>query len=160
MPAATKKSRTTWRARLQNGEHSKIVDIPERMRKRFGTGTMLIPKPLDVDALIRRVPKGHLITQSQLRAALARAAGADVACPLVTGIFIRIVAEAAEEAVSEGETKITPYWRVVRDDGALLDKLPGGTEAQGEHLVAEGHAVNFGRRPKVRLVQGVLAELV
>jgi len=28
------------------------------MAKRFGSGKMLIPKPLDVDALIRKVRKG------------------------------------------------------------------------------------------------------
>lgn len=159
MRPTTKRSRTRWREKLENGQHAKIVSIPERMQKRFGTGTMLIPKPLDVDALVRRVPKGRLITQSQIRSALAQASGADTTCPLVTGILIRIVAEAAHEAAALGNTRITPYWRVVRDDGALLDQLPGGTKAQGEHLAAEGHAVHFGKHPAVRFAEGVLVAL-
>jgi len=39
---------------------------------------MLIPKPLDVDAMIRKVPRGKVLTLTALREKLARAAGADV----------------------------------------------------------------------------------
>jgi len=54
------KTRKTWRQKLEEGhsEHGEVVDVPPKMQNRFGTGTMLIPKPLDVDALIRKVPKG------------------------------------------------------------------------------------------------------
>lgn len=64
---------------------------------------MLIPKPLDVDALIRKAKKGKLITISEIRSRLARDNGVDTACPLTTGIFVRIVAEAAEEALRNGK---------------------------------------------------------
>jgi len=58
------KSRTPWREKLEkkHPSHGKVVDIPPKMQKRFGTGTMLIPRPLDVDALICKVQKGKLIT--------------------------------------------------------------------------------------------------
>ncbi len=62
------------------------------MQKRFGTGTMLIPKPLDVDALIRKVRKGKLVTQARIREKLAKEFKADTACPITTGIFVRIAA--------------------------------------------------------------------
>ena len=70
-------------------------------------------------------------------------------CPLVTGIFLRIVAEAAEEDARGGKPEITPYWRVVRDDGSLNDRFPGGPSAQARRLEAEGHAVEpaVGKRP-------------
>ena len=87
-------SRTSWREKLEREDHSKIVQIPPRMVKRFGGGTMLIPKPLDVDALIRKTGKGLLITTSEIRGRLARDNKVDVTCPLTTGIFIRIAAEA------------------------------------------------------------------
>ena len=37
----------TWRQKLEqeHPNHGKIVAVPARMRKRFGRGTMLIPKP-------------------------------------------------------------------------------------------------------------------
>jgi hypothetical protein len=53
-------SRTSWREKLERTNHSKIVEIPAAMSKRLGTGAMLIPKPLDVDALIRNTKKGKL----------------------------------------------------------------------------------------------------
>ena len=66
------KTRTTAREKLEKDQGlPKIVDIPPKMEKRFGKGKMLIPKPLDIDALIRKVKKGKLVTQSQIREKLA-----------------------------------------------------------------------------------------
>ena len=55
------------------------------MRKQLGTGTLLIPKPLDVNAMIRKVPRGKLVTLTALREKLAKEAGADVTCAIVAG---------------------------------------------------------------------------
>src|SRR4026207_2227943 len=107
------RSRTKWREKLENSEHSKLVEIPSFMSKRLGTGMMLIPKPLDVDALIRKTRKGKLITVSEIRSRLARDNNVEVTCPITTGIFVRIVAEAAAEELEKGKKQVTPYWRVV-----------------------------------------------
>ncbi len=136
---------------MEGAPEAKTVKIPARMQTRFGKGTMLIPCPRDVDALIRKVPRGKLITQGELRDELARAAGANCACPMTTGIFVRIVAEAANEAAQQGKSRVTPYWRVIRDDGSLLEKLPGGREGQAERLQAEGHQIDRTGKPRVRL---------
>ena len=143
--AQTFKSRTRWREKLENNDHSKIVEVPPSMSKRLGTGTMLIPKPLDVDALIRKTKKGKLVTVSEIRSRLARDNRVDVACPLTTGIFIRIAAEAAEEDLRNGRKRITPYWRVIRDDGSLYEKFPGGVKAQSRRLKSEGHSISLGK---------------
>jgi hypothetical protein len=153
------RSRTPWREKLERVQEPKLVPVPERMRKRFGAGTMLIPRPLDVDSLIRQVPEGMLVTLSQLRAALAQAFGADVTCPLTTGIFLRISAETAEEEARHGSESITPYWRVVRDDGALIDKFPGGIESQRERLRDEGHEFETPKQMRVRLAPELLWQL-
>ena len=142
-------SRTPWREKLQRVQQRKVVDIPPGMQRRFGSGTMLIPKPLDVDALIRRIPKGRLVTQSEIRRVLAEQANADVACPITTGIFVRIAAEAANEAAVAGGKRITAFWRVIRDDGSLNPKLPGGIEGQMERLEAEGHRFTAEKTPKL-----------
>ena len=84
---------------------------------------------------------GQVSTLGQIRSRLARWHNADVTCPLVTGIYLRIVAEAAEEDRLEGKTDITPYWRVVRDDGRLNPRFPGGVAAQAFRLKEEGHAI-------------------
>lgn len=153
-------SRTAWREKLEREDNSKVVQIPSRMANRFGSGTMLIPRPLDVDALIRKAGKGSLITPSQIRDSLARANEADVTCPLTTGIFIRIAAEAAEEDLRNGKKRITPYWRVVREDGSLMEKLPGGVKAQAKRLKDEGHTLEPSKGKKPPKVRNVAKRLV
>jgi len=155
-------SRKSWQEKLHNQDHSKVIEIPARMSKRFGEGTMLIPKPLDVDALIRKTRKGKLLTVSEIRSRLARDNGADMTCPLTTGIFVRIVAEAAEEELRDGKKQVTPYWRVIRDDGSLNEKFPGGVAAQARRLKDEGHTVAPGkgnRPPKLQDFEKALMRL-
>ena len=160
--APTFTSHTSWREKLERTDHSKIVDVPAWMAKRLGPGTMLIPKPLDVDALIRKTKKGKLVTVSEIRSRLARDNKVDVACPLTTGIFIRIAAEAAEEDLRNGKKRVTPYWRVIRDDGSLNEKFPGGVKAQSRRLKEEGHSLAPGKGkkpPKVKNFETLLARL-
>lgn len=139
------RSRTSWRAKLEKPQEAKIVPVPPKMQKLHGTGTMLVPRPLDVDAVIREVPRRKLVTVNQIRARLARQYHADSSCPMVTGILIRIAAEAAEEDARAGRKRITPYWRVLREGGRCNEKHPGGIEAQAARLRAEGHVVEAGR---------------
>jgi hypothetical protein len=143
------KTRKSWREKLDNPNLPKVERIPPGMRKQLGTGTLLIPSPRDVDAMIRTVRKGGLITVARLRRDLAKKFGADVTCPLTTGIFVRIAAEAAEEDAREGKKRITPYWRVIKDDGSLNPKFPGGVEAQAERLRGEGHWIDSSKIPRV-----------
>ncbi len=133
----------TWRSKLEevHPSHGKIVPVPESMQKTYGQGTMVVPKPRDVDTAIRKIRKGKLTTVRLLRAKLADAAGADHACPFTTGVFLKIIANAAEEARVEGKQRITPYWRVLKDDGSLNGKYPGGVVAQALALSREGHVV-------------------
>jgi hypothetical protein len=144
------KTRTSWSEKLEGAHPAKIVPIPPRMQKRFGQGTMLIPRPLDVDVLIRKIPRGKLLTQSQLREKLARKAGANLTCPLCAGMFLRISAEASAEQARAGKSRVTPYWRVVRDDGRLMENLPGGPTGQAEHLMAEGHRIDTSGKLRVK----------
>jgi len=157
-------SRTRWREKLEkpNVDLPKIMRVPRVWQKRFGEGTMVIARPLDVDALIRTVRKGRLVTQTQLRERLARKYHADHTCPLTTGIFVRIIAEAAEEDRRAGKARITPYWRVVRDDGSLNEKFPGGPPAQARRLRAEGFSIAVGKGnkpPRVKDFEKHLAHL-
>src|ERR1700694_3352483 len=123
-------SRIPWREKLEKPQQPKVVKIPPSMA-RFGKGTMLIPTPKLVDALLRQVPQGKLVTVGENSTRLARDFAADVTCPLTTGIFVRIVAEAAEEDRAGGRQRITPYWRGIKDDGRLNPKFPGGGRQKG-----------------------------
>ncbi|MHC4631584.1 MAG: MGMT family protein [Planctomycetota bacterium] len=112
-----------------------------------------MPTPLLVDALIRKVRKRKLITVKQIREQLAKDFKADSTCPLTTGIFIRIAAETAEEDLRMGKKRITPCWRVVKADGGLNPKFPGGVKAQAARLKEEGHKIIAGKGKKPPKVQ-------
>ena len=152
------KTRKPWRQKIEETPPARVVPIPTRWHKRYGPGTMVIPHPKDLEALIRKIPRGKIVTQSQLRAQLAQQYEADIACPLTTGIFLRMVAEAAEEDQEQGKKEITPYSRVVKDDGSLHPKYPGGVEQHARYLRNEGHEIlpGKGKKPlKVHLTEDV-----
>lgn len=145
------RARKSWREKMENPpvELPKIVDVPESWQKRMGGKRVLVPTPLDTDAIIRKVPKGKLISVNQIRAILANKFKADSTCPMTLGIFLRIISEFAEEQIREGKKRVTPYWRVVKSDGGLNPKFPGGVRAQATRLRAEGHkiAAAKGKKP-------------
>jgi len=143
-PAAPARPRgkTSWREKLaRSGDLPKVVTLGPRQAKRLGTGTCAIPAPLDVDALMRRVPRGRLTTINDLRTVIAQRHGATIGCPITTGIFSWMAAHAAAEAAEAGESHITPYWRTLKTKGELNPKYPGGIPALTARLEAEGHAV-------------------
>ncbi|MCD6528066.1 MGMT family protein [bacterium] len=141
----------TWQEKLetQSKKLPKIVKIPKKMEKRFGKGKMLIPNPLDIKVLIGKVKKGKLITQEKIREKLTKKFKVNAACPITTGIFIRIVAEAAEEEKSQGKKGITPWWRVIKSDGSLNPKFPGFPKLQANYLKKEGFTILAGKGKKL-----------
>jgi alkylated DNA nucleotide flippase Atl1 len=97
---------------------------------------------MDVEAEMRTIPAGSTLTIADIRAAMAAKYGGNTACPLVSGIFWRLCAEAAEEDRATGGDDICPYWRVVKEGGRMNEKLPGGIEAHAERLASEGVKVD------------------
>jgi len=134
--------RKTWREKLADNKGlPKVGRIEGKMSSRWGTGTMVIPAPVEVDAIMKRVPRGRLITIAEIRAQLARKHGVTMACPITTGIFAWIAAHAAEEAAAHGAKSITPYWRTLKTNGELNHKYPGGISNLKRRLKGEGHRV-------------------
>ena len=156
------KMRKTWREKLADDKDlPRVVEITGKMSTRWGTGTVVIPAPREVDEIMRSVPRGKLITINQIRAKLAQRHGASIGCPITTGIFASIAARAAEEAAAEGKKDITPYWRTLKVGGELNPKYPGGINAQAERLREEGHTIEPGRGkepPKVKDFEKALVE--
>jgi len=146
----TKKS---WREKLADSKGlPKVGEVTGKMARRWGRGTMVIPAPLEVDALMKQVPRGRLVTINELRAALAAKHRASFACPLTTGIFAWIAAHAAAEAAGNGAKRITPYWRTLKNGGELNPKYPGGVQRVAKRLKGEGHQVV--RKGKRLFVEG------
>ena len=102
---------------------------------------MLVPTPLLVAEEIQKTKVGELVSPAEIRIRLAQRFKADLTCPLTTGIFINILAGAAEEELKEAKPVTAPYWRVVDEKGFLSEKTPPGPELQARHLKEEGHIV-------------------
>lgn len=132
----------SWSEKLRDSKDlPRVEKITSRMSKTWGTGTVVIPAPIEVDEMMKKVPEGRLLTINQIRAALAKKHKATIGCPLTTGMFASIAARAAEEQRAEGRKDVTPYWRVLKEGGVLNEKYPGGAEAQKKLLENEGHMV-------------------
>lgn len=131
-----------WVQKLRDSKDlPKVEKITEKMAKRWGRGTVVIPAPLEVDEIMKKVSKGKLITINEIRQILAKKHKATIGCPMTTGIFACIAARAAEQEREEGEKNITPYWRTLKSGGVLNEKYPGGVEGQKKLLEKEDHKV-------------------
>lgn len=151
----------TWQEKLADSKGlPNVVEITGKMAKKWGTGTVVIPAPRQVDEIMKRVPKGKLITINDIRNRLAQEHHATMGCPLTTGIFAWVAAHAAAEARQEGKKRITPYWRTLKTNGELNPKYPGGIKQQKSLLEAEGHTViTKGQKYLVKDYEQALAKL-
>lgn len=101
---------------------------------------MLIATPKIIDAYVRQIPKGTSVSLLTMRNDLANEYHAEYTCPVTSGIFLRIVSEAAHEQLQQGKplTKITPFWRVVDEKSALNKKFSFGPDFVTEQRKKEG----------------------
>ena len=151
----------SWCEKLADSKDlPKTQKVEGKMSRRWGEGTFVIPAPLEVDGIMRKIPKGKLITINEIRAKLAKKHKVDFGCPITTGIFAWIAANAAEEMAAEGKKRITPYWRTLKAGGELNPKYPGGIRNVRSRLKAEGHKiVSKGKKFVVEDYQKSLAKL-
>lgn len=135
---APKRKATDWNAKLRPNLEPEIVTD-----KRHGD-RLLLPTPLPVAETVAQVPKGGTITLSQLRSALAQRFGADRTCPLMTGIFVKIVAGAVSDDLAQRRKPRWPIWRLVNDNGTLSPTWPLDALYRATRLREEG--VRLGRK--------------
>ena len=135
-------TRKSWREKLADDKDlPKVIELAAAAQKRWGGRTMVIAAPREVDALIRAVRKGRVATINDLRRALAIKHRTETACPITTGIFSWIAANAAAEDEAAGKKRITPWWRVLTEGRKLNPKFPGGVGEHARRLRAEGHTI-------------------
>jgi hypothetical protein len=122
-------SRTkSWAEKLNIDKRDK-VEVLERAFAGLTAGQRLyIATPRLVDGYIRKIKAGDTRSIAQTRKEMARRAKADGTCPLTSGIFTRIAAEAAWDDIEAGKplSEVTPFWRIVEPDSALAKKLRCG----------------------------------
>lgn len=111
----------------------KFADIPEGSK-------MLIATPQIIDDYIKHIPFGKANQLSTLRNDLAISYQAEKTCPVTTGIFLRIVSEAAYEELNAGKDidDVTPFWRMVSPESKLATKLTCGVDFIRQQRELEG----------------------
>ncbi|MFM7853077.1 MAG: hypothetical protein ACKO96_14455 [Flammeovirgaceae bacterium] len=89
---------------------------------------ILIATPKIVEDYVRHIPKGKSTSLATMRKDLASEFNTDYTCPVTSGIFLRIVSEAAYEQLMQGKpiSSVAPFWRIVDDKSALNKKLSFG----------------------------------
>ncbi len=111
-----------------------IVKIPPTMVKFFGgEGEMVKPSPDSVAALVKKIPRGKLATLNLLRDKLARQNKVHSACPMATKKALILAAS---------EMPRLCYWRVINNDGSLINNTADGIKEQTQHLVREGFSLD------------------
>ncbi|HER23958.1 MAG TPA: MGMT family protein [Candidatus Atribacteria bacterium] len=137
--------RKSWQEKLEDSKNfPKILKFDPKfpcgkalvkMGAQPGDSVVLAPA-LEVNEIMKKVPKGKLITLNEICKKLAQKYKTKYCCTLTTGIFIMTAANAAEETKNN-----VPYWRTVKNNYELNEKYPHGVERQKELLEIEGHTI-------------------
>ncbi len=129
-----------------------IVEIAPQQIKFFGgPGKMVLPSPATVAALIRKIPANKVITTDLLRRTLAKQFEVEGACPVTT--------KKALKAIANGPDYKAPYWRVIKQNGELIDYFPGGARGHATLLRKEGLVIEAkGKALKVKQFKDNLVE--
>jgi hypothetical protein len=124
------KTKKSWTEKLHDAREPQVKRLDKSFADMPEGCMMLIATPAIVDNYIKQIPKGKSVDLLTLRNELAREFQAEKTCPLTTGIFLRIVAEAANEQHSQGISwaKVTPFWRVIDEKSKLSKKLSFGAD--------------------------------
>ena len=124
------KTKKSWLEKLHENKGSKIKRIDIDFADIPSGSNMFIATPKIIDEYIKEIGFGKRTDLKTLRKDLAIEHNADYTCPVTTGIFLRIVAEANYEKLQQGIPleEITPFWRVIEPNSALAKKLTFGQE--------------------------------
>jgi hypothetical protein len=139
--------RKTWVQKLHNGREPEVVTLGRASGGVPAGSRMLVPTPLQVRDYIDAIPAGVTVSVQTLRADLARQFDADATCPLCTGMFLRIVAEAALE---DAARPLTPFWRAIEPDSPTAKKLSCGPDFIRTRREAESASGNRKRQRRVQ----------
>ena len=120
----------SWVYKRENCKSHQIKTLSKDIAGMSKGSKMLIANTKIFDDLINKIPSGDFVEIKKLRSTLAKQFDCDVTCPLTTGIFIRIVSEAAYEEYKTGKSleHITPFWRSVDPKSILAKKLDCGVD--------------------------------
>ena len=115
----------TWVEKRDGGKVPQVKILDKKFAGMPEGCKMLVSSPGEIDAFIRSIPAQTRISPKEMRDQLADRHDADETCPVSTGIFMRIVCEAALEERAQGRplADITPFWRMDLENTSTAEKL-------------------------------------
>ena len=130
--------RKSWQEKLRDKEGlPKMLKLEKRfpcynavhmMGAEVGDKIVLV-NPSEIVEIMKKVPKGKLITIFEICMKIAKKHRVKACCSLTTGIFIMTAANATEEAAKADKRLNIPYWRTLKAGGFLNEKYPCGVKA-------------------------------
>jgi hypothetical protein len=138
----TKKTKS-WAEKYQTNSQPQVKRIEKAFADIPEGGLMLIATPQIIEDYLKEIPLGKTVKIGTLRQDLALEHQAEYTCPLTTGIFLRIVAEANYEALTNGKPleQIAPFWRVIDEKMPLSKKLSFGIDFIKERRAWEAESI-------------------
>jgi hypothetical protein len=123
-------TKKTWIEKLQVKKEPQVKKIDKDFWGYTRGDGMYISTPQIIEDYIKQIAKGKSVDTVTMRNDLAVENNAVFTCPLTTGIFLRIVAEAANEQLQQGVAlkNITPFWRMIEPNSPLAKKLTFGQD--------------------------------
>ncbi len=139
----TSKPKKSWNEKMM-ADHSQVKRVDIDFADIKSGSIMYISNPKTIEDYIRSIPKGKSVDLKTMRKDLAIEHGAEVTCPITTGIFLRIVAEAAYEKYEQGTplSRVTPFWRVIHEKMPIAKKLSFGVALVRDQRKKEGMEVD------------------
>ena len=145
--------RKTWAEKLADAR-AKAAE-PKRFLCEEAGQWFVVPAFSEVEALVRGVRKGRVLTIRGMTERMRERHEVDACCPMTTGIFTWILAHASADEEAAGKKRVAPWWRILKSDGSLNPRYPGGGLLQRAKLEAEG--VEVVSRGKKLVVPAALA---
>ncbi len=121
----TTKRKQTWIDKLEKEHSPKVKHIEKRFVDIPDNSDMLVATPKIFEDYLKKIQPGSEVSIKKVRQDLAKKFKADHTCPVTTGLFLRIVAEANYEKFIQGApiSDLAPFWRVINPDTSIAKKL-------------------------------------
>tara|TARA_B100001540_G_C15742630_1_gene613006 strand:+ start:418 stop:831 length:414 start_codon:yes stop_codon:yes gene_type:complete len=130
----------SWVEKRDCDKSFKIKTIEHKFADMPAGSKMFIATPKIIDKYVKNITFGKSAEPLTMRNDLAIEYQADKTCPVTTGIFLRIISEAAFEELCSGKNieQITPFWRIVNPKSKLAEKLECGVNFIQKQRKVEG----------------------
>lgn len=115
----------TWDEKMDSPAEPMVKTLTKGFQGFQPGDTVLIPTPRQIESYVCQLKPGETKTVAEMRQQFAKEHGADLTCPVTTGILLRVVCEASLDAESQVNA---PFWRLLDPNSPTAQKLPCGPE--------------------------------